>query len=645
MQGLMAEIDSTNGYFKVDISSHNVYGWSDFYYKNATSHNQKPEKKLFFDELKEPKATLKPYINAWQGDESEFALIMDLLNDPITQKKLGAFYTPLPYCALAKELLEQAIARVPKGNDYVIIDRCAGTGNLENVLDDDMLSHTIISTYELKEWYVLKDRIGKRVRHIIPPIPKPPKEFPNLNSEGFLSGADALSKEFIDSIHKAIEDTKQAEKVSIILYENPPYAETTGIEFQKQGIGKEHSGWKDSFVVKKMKKSVKGAVSNEMSNAFIWSAFEYFLKEPSDSYIVFSPVKYWKSQHLISKKFIGGYAFNRKHFHAKTPATIMCALWSNENSDIKELKLKAIDLDESGNLLPQGEIELKRIYSLFSDKFYDTRKFKDDTTDGIAIELNGLEAISKTDKQVRIDRRFNKNLIGYMVTDSAGFDNPRLHCNLLVAGKYNGNGFYLRDDNFLEKLPLFAASRYTDHINDWKIMSMLMRSGDKADEYHAAIKSGELNDFFCKTLIWTCFTHYSHIRSLHGSDGRFYRNELCFDGDTLGRQALDKFIENGYKLSDDEQILLLQYKKIIGRVRSGGSKKYPKFKDEYSYGIYQIDEELNTKIESGKKSNGEPNMVFLDGDLNNMLKEFKLAVKKYYIENLPKTMFEYELLK
>ena len=234
--------------------------------------------------------------------------------------------------------------------------------------------------------------MGGGVGYIIPPIPQPPKDLPALNKDGFLSGANALSREFIDKIHSVIEETKVAERVSIILYENPPYAETTSVEFQKKGLGKTHSDWKNSYVVKEMKKdeNVKGSVLNDMSNAFIWSAFKYFLKEETDSYVVLSPVKYWKSQHLVNKKFIDGYAFNRKHFHAPTPATIMCALWSNENDETtQELNLKAIDLDEKETHIEQDEIRVKRIYSIFSEKFYDNRSFDSDTRDGIMIGLNG----------------------------------------------------------------------------------------------------------------------------------------------------------------------------------------------------------------------------------------------------------------
>ncbi|WP_341493697.1 hypothetical protein [Mesomycoplasma ovipneumoniae] len=62
-----------------------------------------------------------------------------------------------------------AISEVPKDNDYIILDRCAGTGNLEKWLTDEELSHVIVSTYEYYEYKVLVELLGDKVRHIIPP--------------------------------------------------------------------------------------------------------------------------------------------------------------------------------------------------------------------------------------------------------------------------------------------------------------------------------------------------------------------------------------------------------------------------------------------------------------------------------------------
>lgn len=656
MMNILNLINEEPKFVKVNIDIHNVYGWSNFYYKYADLHGQKPEKKKFFDELRNPIGTLEKYINPWTGSESDFTLIMDLLNDPMTQKKLGAFYTPELYCKLAHKLLQQAISRVPDGNDYVIIDRCAGTGNLEEVLSDDELSHVIINTYELKEWYVLKDRIGHRVRYVIPPIPTPPKLLPDLNSEGFLSGANALTKEFIDTLNDVIDKTKVSDKVTVILYENPPYIETTGIEFQMMEEPNNQSDWKNTFVVEEMKKEISGPATNDMGNAFIWSGFHYFLKEPTDSYVLFSPAKYWKAQHLIDKKFLGGYAVNRKFFHAPTPACIMVVLWSNENETISSFELKAINLDETmDNYIEEGTIKVKRINSLFSEKYYDNNNDSTDTFDGIACELNGLESF-KPDNKIRVKKNYNDNIIGYLVAQASGFDNNRLLSSLHIAGRYNANGFYLRRKNFIEKLPMFVASRYSDHYNDWKIMSMIMKSADGSNKYYQDLKNGKLDSFMCKCLIWTGLTHYAHMRSLNGSDNRLYLNQLCFDGDdTFAAIELNNFINNGYVLTPEEENLFSDWNTIITRVRqkySNGTYRYPYneelkqgYNPNYKYGLYQIDEEVNYKIDGAPDRNGLIKKVYNDGDLNNLIKAFKSKLKMYYTNNLVDTLFEYEFLK
>ena len=629
---------------KVNINSHNVYGWSNYYYDHATEYKQKPEKKKFFEELRNPKGTLEAFINPWTGQETDFKYIMDMLNDPMTQKTLGAFYTPPAYCKKATELVMKAIERVPDGNDYVIIDRCAGTGNLEMYLDDggeDILSHVILSTYELKEWMVLKDRYQGRVRYIIPPVPANPDDLPNLNSEGFLSGANALTRDIIDNpeVRKYIDDSK----CTIILFENPPYVETTAIHFHTSGTAKTAGIWKQTYVVEEMKKEVNGAATNDMANAFIWSAFKFFLRQPTDSYIVFSPIKYWKAQKLVSKKFIDGFAFNRAHFHAKTAACVSCILWSNEDDVMtKKFNLQAYDIDDNKPVY-EGTIAVKQIDSIFSEKYYDNRTDGTDAFDGIVSNLDGTETIGTT-KKIRANKTFNENIIGYMAIDAAGFDNPRLHACFTRNEKFNGNGFNVRKDNFLEKLPCFAASRYTDNCNDWKIMSMVMKSGDKAEQYHADVKAGKLDAFLCKVLIWTGLTHYAHMRSLNGSDCRFYKNEICFDNlngkTTLAYQALQAFIANGYELSDEENALFDKWNAILQELESTAE-----YDPDYTYGLYQIDEEVNIKIQQGFKKNGDPNMVTKYGDLNNLIKEMKAMLKTYYMNNLVETLFEYEFLK
>jgi type I restriction-modification system DNA methylase subunit len=103
-----------------------------------------------FEELCHPNF-FNDLIYAWEGDEQDFKYIMDCLNDRMHKKELGAFYTPPAYCKKATELVRKAISQIPKENDYIILDRCAGTGNLEEFLTDEELSHVIVNTFELKE--------------------------------------------------------------------------------------------------------------------------------------------------------------------------------------------------------------------------------------------------------------------------------------------------------------------------------------------------------------------------------------------------------------------------------------------------------------------------------------------------------------
>lgn len=636
MVGLLKFVQQAPRTVKVNINEHNVYGWASYYYDHAAEYKQKPEKKKFFDELRNPVGTLEAFINPWAGQETDFKFIMDMLNDPMTQKKLGAFYTPPAYCKKATELVRQAIARVPAGNDYVIIDRCAGGGNLEMYLDDggeDILSHCILSTYELKEWMVLKDRYQGRVRCIIPPVPSDPEELPKLNEDGFLSGANALTRDIIDNpeVRKYLDDPK----CTIILYENPPYIESNGTTGVK-------GDWKSGSVVSDMRAEVSGQALNDMGNAFIWSAFKYFLRQPTDSYIVFSPVKYWKAQHLISKKFLGGFGFNRRHFHTNIDACIMVAYWSNESDAVcKQIVLDGFDILSDGKPASCIKLPVKQINSPISE-YYDTTPFASYTEDGIACELNGTECLSKT--KVRVKKIYSDEMVGYLVANGTGFDNPDLNSALVRVGRYDSHGFFLNRERFVEKLPLFCASRYITYNRAWTERARIMKSADKKAQFDADTKTGANAEFLKKCLIFSCFEPQNHCRSLYGSDGRFYKNELCFDNldkkTTLAREKLDKFIENGYILSDEEKAMFDKWNAILKKVH-----ETDEYNSAFTYGLYQIDEEINIKVQHGVKKDGSPNMVTKYGDLNNLIKDLKGMVKTYYLKNLVPTLFEYEFLK
>ena len=623
------KILKSNNYTKINLDENCIVGWGERFYrenpmaKKSDFIGEEGGKVNIIGEIRKPNK-LKKFIEPYEGEDNiKFRYLMDKLNDNLTQKNLGAFYTHKLYAQKSLELVREAIKRVPEGNDYVIIDRCAGTGNLEQFMTDDELSHTIVSTVEYYEYKVLFELLGDKVRHIIPPT----EESDTFNA-GLVRGADALSEEYINS--KLIKQYINNPKCTIILFENPPYAETTSIEHQKQKAGKKSSIWKNSFVIQEMKKEVKGTASNDLGNAFIWSAFKYYLRQPTDSYIVYSPVKYWKAQHLISKKFLNGFAFNRRHFHTNIDACIMVALWSNED-DLKttSFDLQAFNIDKE-QIKNEGNIKIERIFNSYSEKYFDTRKFIDDEN-SVLCELNGKEISSG--KKIRIKPLFNENILGYMAVYSSGFDNPDLHSSLLIAGRYDGNGFFLRNDNFMEKLPMFAASRYITYNRFWTERARIMKSADGADSYLQAVKNGKIFTMLQKILLFTCLETQNHMRTFTGSDGRFYRNQLCLDcsnGNTLAKEKLANFIPN-----EQEQQLLKQWDLVLEN-----AKKTANYDRTLTYGVYQIIDELNTshKDEKNKTAYDYP-------ELNGHLNTLKQLVKKYYLDEIVPFLFEYEFLK
>lgn len=629
-QAEMIQILRIKNHMPINIDENCIVGWAERYYnENPNAHKGDFLGDLeglikIIGEIRQPKH-FEGHILPYKGKTNEkFKYLMDKLNDDLNKKNLGAFYTPKLYCEKAAELLRKAIERVPKGNDYIIIDRCAGTGNLEAILTDEELSHCILSTYEYYEYKVLCERLSDKVRFIIPPI-----ETDETYDKGFVKNANALSKDYVynELIQKYIKDNK----CTIILFENPPYAETTSIEHQKKSKSKTSSIWKKSFVVEEMKKEVKGVATNDLGNAFIWSAFKYYLRQTTDSYIVFSPVKYWKVQHLISKKLLDGYAFNRKHFHTSINACIMVALWTNEDC-LTQLSfvLKAYDIKDN-ELVCCDNLDVKKIFTKYSNIYYDKRKLTTETETGILVGLNGLEAPNNVKKSLK--PLYDENIIGYLVADSSGFDNPDNVSSLLIAGRYNGHGFFLRKDNYLEKLPMFAASRYIRYNTSWTERTRVMKSADGSERFFKHIATSKGKQDLLKILLFCTLESQNHMRSFIGSNGIFYKNEICLD--TTNGETIVSMDLNNLKVNDTEKTLIDLWNKILYK-----AKLTSNYNAELTYGIYQIKDELNThhKNELGETVYDYP---MLNGDISTLTS----LVKCYYLKEIVPFLFKYEFLK
>ena len=688
----ITEILEDASFVKVHIDVFDVVGWaSRFYLENPSASKIK-----LFKELREPKY-FADYIYPWKGDEKDFKYIMDLLNDTQHKKELGAFYTPPAYCRKATELVRQAIKQIPAGHDYIILDRCAGTGNLEEFFTDkavdditikeldrfidktlkmkylqdkadiittfyskrnfneitvgelekhrtkvslhdyvfdNELSHSIVNTYELKEWIVLNERIGDRVKLIIPP----PQEIDN--TEALVEGGDALSVQFITG-QKSFGMTKEYsdsidilsgyvkdKKTNIILFENPPYSDTSADKIRQDGLTRDVK--KDSFVAKAFKDSftseTKGMIpSKEIANLFIWSGWEYYLTKSDDAFVLFSPIKYWKSHGLAEKKFVNGFLFNRQHFHAG-PSAISCILWRNQYETREELSLKAFDIDDKGtpeqkddDILFVKDIIVKKVHKTFNEFYFDKRSFNDDVLDGVYCDSAGREA-EKTGA-TSTEKIFNKNIIAYeyLVGYTLGAPKQALVRTTLNARK---NGFYLRSDNFIDKLPLFAAKLFPQ--KNWYEHDIYFTTADGGDRYLAD------KDFLKTCFIFTCLSQRNHCRSFKGSDKRFYKNELCFDKGTLASNKL-----KAYKVTGEEKELIDIFADVLKKARS--TKEY---NPEYTYGTYQIDEELNTR-----EKNENDEWIYDYPELNTAINSLKAKLAKYYENIIQPKLFKHELLK
>lgn len=136
----LVELLREERWMRINIDENCIVGWAEHFYRicpNASKGDflgDAQGKVKVIGEIRKPNI-LSEYILPYAGETNvRFKYLMDQLNDFLHKKDLGAFYTPPEFAEIAVRLLRKAIDRVPSGNDYVIIDRCAGTGNLEQFL-------------------------------------------------------------------------------------------------------------------------------------------------------------------------------------------------------------------------------------------------------------------------------------------------------------------------------------------------------------------------------------------------------------------------------------------------------------------------------------------------------------------------------
>lgn len=468
-------------YMKGWIDEFSIVSYNDLFYSKHLS----AKKEDFIEEVENPKElNIKSY--KWNKIGDMERNILDCLGAKALKKRLGAFFTPDEYVKISTNYLRNVIKRVPKGYDYIILDRCAGTGNLQKDLTNEELSHCILNTYVYAEWTTLKGLYEGRVRCIIPHT----KDY--KDPDGLLSDGDALTEKFDKIIKKIIEDERKKAKGKLIVIglENPPYSEP---QAEATRSGKTHK--QSSWVKKQMKKDKCGVSTNDLSNQFIWSMIDY-VKE----YIIFSPIKYWKSQHLFEGKFNEGYLCDRKKFHA-TESAISLISWVIDKKENDYLKM---DSDLGDRKIKKVKIGIGQVKVVTND---------------IDI-ICGIHSYSGTPD--------------FKHGELANIIKPSWHSKLI----------WLNEETIFQALPLWVANCYKP--KDYTEKEVIMKSGDGGTKYQKD------KDFLDDCFVWSCLTNANKCIS-----NKQIKNELCLNQDTKADKLLNVNVRNTKLLQKWNEVLKL----------------------------------------------------------------------------------------
>ena len=524
----------------------------------------KTSKDDFIAELANPKLLkINPY--TWNETGNMERKLLDCLGSVGLKKRLGAFFTPDYAVEKSTKYLRDIISSLPDDN-YVIVDRCCGTGNLEKFLTDEELSHCILNTINYAEWLTMKGLYEGRAKAILP-VDESSLEV----NDGLLKDGDALEESFYNTLLPMIKGK------TVILLENPPYSEP---QAEATRSGKTVHGTSNNYITGLMKQNkVNGITARDMANKFIWSGFNIV---NADYYVVYSPVKYFKSQNLVNKKFIEGIIVNRKDFHA-TEAGISLMVWKNEpanddNWQLENCLIKRINKKCSENLPKATEKGFCYITTVPT-----TPDFK-----------NGLFLNKKESK----------------------------------CGKYAT--LKLCDETTIKQaLPLFAANCYV--CKDFTEKEVIMKSSDGGLNYF------QDNDFVNDCLIYVGLTNKNKCIS-----DKIIKNECCIGQATKLDSIINASVYQGkakaLKLAWDMVLTAAR-----ACLEFNPAYNYGLYQIEEELNIKQNVVKADGTYATNKK--GELVKEHKYPALNAAIGALKKELTKYYTTYIVPKLFSYELLK
>lgn len=259
----------------------------------------------------------------------------DKMNEKYVQKIEGAYFTPPQYIKYSTQYVLNAIDDSKRDgyDDYVIIDRCAGCGNLESQFDEKIYSHFILGTINNAETLTANIRFGELAT---------------------VETIDALSQKGVKYYSKKIKEYKEknnVKRLAVIFLENPPYAQTNA---NKDGGIK--SKYEKTWVHKQMDNG-----GEDLDEQFVYSAFKYY---DLYQYIHYGPIKIWKSRHLINKEIKDSYLCNKKYFNAGESAVALIR-WTSVDKNYEEIHFKN-DFDD--------DFVVRKVHNTISDLYSDEGK-------------------------------------------------------------------------------------------------------------------------------------------------------------------------------------------------------------------------------------------------------------------------------
>lgn len=437
------DVQNNHKYLKGYIDEFSIVSYNNRFCSEISKNASKREVKNEF--INPQKLHIEPF--DWDGqlnkEKNKIGWLhfnMNLLGNELLKKQLGAFFTPEEYVKISTKYVRDAIKRSKeKGfDDYLIIDRCAGTGNLERLFSNEELSHVVLNTYDYTEWTTLNGLYKDRVRLIIPPTNE------HMTGDGLLSDGNALTESFNDYLTSFLSKYNR-EKTYIIFLENPPFRDETSTLSHRDSKSRKNKTYIDELMNNDNK--IKGAMKNELSIKFIWSAWKIY--EP-DEYILYSPIKYWKKDHIFDKKYYSGYITDKKEYNANYNAGLPIINWSKDDVENEVLKLE------------NGEI-----YKIF----------------------NSIKTL--------LDKEKNEDWIAKMYIQAGEI---RPIGTSLDNGKQvvNDTPALLNEGNILNQLPLWAAAKY--ETKDLEL-NILMKCGDGLGDYKKD------NLFKKSSFIWSVLTN------------------------------------------------------------------------------------------------------------------------------------------